>query len=196
MSEDTESVKTESRRTITKTQIVLAKSIYEKNIKKHFRNVKNELLKEKDALIPILTKRKHEEIKSNISRMFPEIENVEVTSDRYGDNFININNNVSKYNDYFRTLIKDEPYISSTISSTISTNDLRSLVSIKFNKSISFPNEPEMIIINKKLHDNCKAYNMVMLEVGNWEIEAVNNMHTGKLHTLDIKAAQPVECPM
>jgi len=188
--------KNETKRAITKTQIVLGKEIYTNNVKQHFRNKKAELLKEKDLLKPVLEKRVVNRILTNLKDACPEFDNINISDDDYGRRVIRLENNVEKYNGIVRNLIKTESFIAKSIDDSLSSNNLRSIVYLKFETNTNFEDEPEMIEINEKLHQNCVDYKQAMYEIAKWEIEAVGNMHLGVLKQIEIEAAMPSQCPI
>lgn len=188
--------KNETKRAITKTQIILGKEIYTNNVKQHFRNKKAELLKEKDLIKPALEKRVIDRILLKLKTECPEVDDISISDNDYGERLIRLRNNNEKYNNIVSDLIETESYIYKSINDSRCLDNLYPVLYLKFKTDTNFEDEPEMIELNEKLHQNCVDYKQAMYEIAKWEIEAVGNMHLGVLKQIEIEAAMPSQCPI
>lgn len=183
----------EKRKAITKTQVILTKDIYEKNIKGYYRKIKNEITAELNTTAREIRNNLENDIKKKYESLFPMLL-VDVTVDT-GRCYIKLYNNRDKNSEHIDNI--------KSIYETYGFDDCN----INYNSVYSeymklvYDMRPLDYMLNnkyaelyKKLEENCAEYKEMMFKLNKWELETVLKMHEGIMPSIDIKAAYPEEC--
>lgn len=174
---------------ISVTQIDKIGKVYESNIKKYYKSIRDSLLEEKHNISESI----RGEYKEKISRRIKaENKNLKIDSITFYDKRIIVKFNIERNYNLIMNALEDsgfgDKYEFCSYSTTLTPEVKIDIENVLVNDAHKFDE------INARIEQNCHNYKLKMKELNQWTLDALATAHEGKLPNFEVEAIEPSEC--